>query len=298
MDTSTTSENVVGSDHFFMLAEALPLGILSADSQGRVNYANEASRRIFNRSAADLAGSGWHLSIHEEDRAEVRNVADRVLSLGLAQEVTFRVETGLFIRWAHAKFVPMGSGANPGGWIATVDDVTEDYSSQRRLTHQATHDALTGLPNRTLLDDRLHQACSRLQRGGWAVTVLFVDLDGFKEINDTHGHLVGDEVLISVAERLRATVRAVDTVARLGGDEFVVVCESVDAATVGSLVARIDAAISASMATSTGELVVRASIGHASASGPAVDPGELLSRADQAMYRNKREKREADQNTD
>lgn len=285
------ADDVVSNDHFVMLAEVLPMGILSAGADGGVIYVNEASRRIFNRSTGDLIGDRWRRSIHADDRFEVKTVTDRLMTSGAQQEVTFRVETGLFTRWAQMKFVPLVDHEVTTGWIATVDDVTEDYSSQRRLAHQATHDPLTGLPNRTLLEDRLHQACSRIQRGDSALTVLFVDLDGFKEINDSLGHRAGDEVLIAVADRLSASVRAGDTVARLGGDEFVLVCESLDSDTVTSLVARLDDAISEPLVVSGHELQLRASIGHASASGIQADPVSLMAAADQAMYAIKKQRR-------
>src|SRR5690606_21291066 len=106
-----------------------------------------------------------------------------------------------------------------------------------------THDPLTKLPNRLLLEDRLRQACARLRRGADSVSVLFIDLDGFKAINDTLGHRAGDQVLVEVARRIRGVVRDVDTVARFAGDEFVVVCESLEPDQTGYVVRRIARAV-------------------------------------------------------
>ena len=94
------------------------------------------------------------------------------------------------------------------GWIGTVDDVTDRRRAETELTHQATHDVLTGLPNRMLLEDRLQQACARLTRSHDAVSVMFIDLDGFKSVNDSFGHTVGDQVLVEVANRLRQILRS------------------------------------------------------------------------------------------
>ncbi len=208
------------------LAESLPLGILSADARGWVVFCNEAAQQIFNLPGDGLMGHGWERLVDPGDLPEVMDAVRNVVALGLPQQVMFRIQTGLFVRWALAKFVPLGGADQVTGWIATVDDVTDRRRAESELTHQATHDALTGLPNRMLLEDRLQQACARLRRDHDEVSVMFIDLDDFKLVNDTYGHNVGDQVLVEVANRLHQILRAVDTVARLGGDEFVVFCES------------------------------------------------------------------------
>ena len=161
------------------------------------------------------------------------------------------------------------------------------YASALELAHQAVHDALTGLPNRLQVADRLEQALARSSRTGAEVTVLFIDLDRFKLINDGRGHAAGDELLVAVADRLRHVVRGGDIVARFGGDEFVVVCEDQTAAFEASLVAgRILDALREPVVVDGQEIFLSASIGIAMADGTG-SPETLLRDADAAMYRAK-----------
>jgi len=157
--------------------------------------------------------------------------------------------------------------------------------AEAQLAALALHDALTGLPNRRLLMDRLRVAMSRHERGA-DVTLLFVDLDGFKYVNDNHGHDAGDALLIHVANQISATTRALDTVARLGGDEFIVLCEDTGPDEAASIVARIIDAVRQPILVGGTMVTVTASVGIAAArSGLTAD--ELLREADGAMYRAK-----------
>jgi diguanylate cyclase (GGDEF)-like protein len=182
-----------------------------------------------------------------------------------------------------------------GGLVLTGHDVTDRVEQADRLSHDATHDALTGLPNRALLHDRLQHALVRAARSGGGVAVVFGDLDGFKAVNDRLGHLAGDELLAAVARRLRAAARASDTVGRYAGDEFLVICEDVDGPAAARLVAeRLHSAV-------VGALEVagpggRQAVDVAISLGVAVaEPGEsaesLVDRADRAMYRAKSTRR-------
>jgi len=274
-------------DRFLSLAESLPLGILSADSRGWVVFCNEAAQQIFNLPTEQLIGHGWERLIHPDDRSEVISASTEVVRTLMPQQVMFRIQTGLFIRWASARFVPLGPD-RATGWIATVDDVTDRRRAESELTHQATHDPLTGLPNRLLLEDRLQQACARLHDASEAVSLLFIDLDGFKAVNDTYGHTIGDQVLIEVARRLRRIVRSVDTVARLGGDEFVAFCEALPEREVREVVQRLHDAIGIPLMINGEAIRIGASIGVEATRDPKAKFDDLLGRADQAMYREKR----------
>jgi diguanylate cyclase (GGDEF)-like protein/PAS domain S-box-containing protein len=153
-----------------------------------------------------------------------------------------------------------------------------------RMRHQALHDPLTGLPNRTLLRDRLEHALAQSGRGVRETGVLFVDLDNFKQVNDVYGHATGDAVLVEFARRLRTAVRPADTVARLGGDEFVVVCEDVDEDVVLALGGRLEAAIEMPLTVDGIPYRLSASIGIALGHS---DADALLANADAAVYRAK-----------
>ena len=152
---------------------------------------------------------------------------------------------------------------------------------EERIRHEAVHDPLTGLPNRTLLWDRLDRALARSLRDGGATGVLFVDLDNFKDVNDAHGHAAGDAVLVELGRRLQSAIRPTDTVARIGGDEFVVVCEQVDESSALALGRRLEHAIEQPLLLGELEHQLSASIG---ISIGRSDRDALVRRADAALY--------------
>ena len=183
----------------------------------------------------------------------------------------------------------VGSSISPEMILVLLLLVLLQLPGPRRLAHLAAHDPLTGLANRTLFADRLDRALARARREGRPGALLLLDLDGFKAINDAHGHAAGDHALVAVAERLRGCVREVDTVVRLGGDEFSVVLDGVDAAAEARRVAkRIRAALAEPLRLDGGApLALSASIGVAVFAGWEA-PADLLRRADGAMYAAKR----------
>ena len=161
--------------------------------------------------------------------------------------------------------------------------------SDEELRHRALHDSLTGLPNRILLMDRLSLAVERSRRERTIVAVLFLDIDGFKAVNDRLGHRAGDQVLRAVADAVRDQLRATDTLARLGGDEFVVVADGLtDPDWAERLAHRMRGAFDAPLALGGTRERISVSVGTAMASAGDVSAAELLHRADAAMYRAKR----------
>jgi diguanylate cyclase (GGDEF)-like protein len=155
---------------------------------------------------------------------------------------------------------------------------------EERTRHEAVHDPLTGLANRTLLRDRLEHALARSARERGATAVLFVDLDNFKQVNDTLGHAAGDAVLVETARRLQTAVRPGDTIARLGGDEFVAVCEDIDEEAARAVGRRLQQAIRSPLTAGGVQHVLTASIGIAIGDR---DPDALIGEADLAAYRAK-----------
>jgi diguanylate cyclase (GGDEF)-like protein len=179
--------------------------------------------------------------------------------------------------------------AGPGRVVVAHEDITQRKMAEERLVHEAYHDALTGLPNRALFIDRLSQAAARARRsGGPPFAVLFLDLDGFKVINDSLGHMVGDELLMTIGRRLGSDLRDGDTIARFGGDEFAILVtdlnEPEDAL---RLAERIRRGLEAPFRLGGHEVFTSASIGIALGSGGCDQPVDLLRDADTAMYRAK-----------
>lgn len=170
-------------------------------------------------------------------------------------------------------------------YVGVFSDVTKEKEANAALQYTASHDALTGLPNRALMIDRLEQSLGALARNGGGLSVLFIDLDGFKPVNDTYGHLAGDLLLQRVAERLRGCVRESDTVARLGGDEFVVLShDAADPHSAGVVAEKILDALRPPIDIGPATVTVGASIGVAQAPRDGTEVEPLLRAADEAMY--------------
>ena len=175
------------------------------------------------------------------------------------------------------------------GWVITAQDVTDEAQLTSELRHQSMHDTLTGLANRGLLFDRIQHSIDRVSRSeGRHTSVVLVDIDDFKAVNDSLGHTTGDELLRAVAERLSSCVRQGDTVARLGGDEFAILLEDTDETEAMILGHRALESLALPVNFGTGDFAVRASAGVVSQLG-ATDPVELLRAADIAMYASKRD---------
>jgi diguanylate cyclase (GGDEF)-like protein/PAS domain S-box-containing protein len=174
-----------------------------------------------------------------------------------------------------------------GGWVATHEDITERRRAEKQIAHMARHDALTDLPNRVLLRERLAHALDELPRDK-RLAVLYLDLDHFKSVNDTLGHQIGDELLKTVAARLRNCVGEVDTVARVGGDEFAIIHTGIEQPNDAAVLARrICEAVKGPCELHGHAVIVDTSIGIALAPGDGMDPTELLKNADMALYRAK-----------
>ena len=259
------------------------------DGSGRVRYSSPAATRILGYAEGYRPPSVLDL-VHPDDVDAVAAALGECMTRpGVIDPVQFRM--------AHAdgSWVPVEATANNllgdadiGGVVVITRDISERKRVEDELAYQALHDPLTGLPNRTLLADRLDRALTASRRRGRSVGLLLMDLDRFKEINDTLGHKSGDQILEHVAQRLQVVLRESDTVARLGGDEFAIVVPDIEGVEEAELVAtKVLDALDRPFDLGGLALHVDASVGIAVAPAHGDDASLLLQRADVAMYRAK-----------
>jgi diguanylate cyclase (GGDEF)-like protein/PAS domain S-box-containing protein len=254
----------------------------------RIVAINRIASRFLEASPRELIGRSWCERFAAADRAQLR-AGVRALLAG--ERAAWHGELHATIdgddRWFEVALFPTPADPGQPQFTAQMLDVTARRATEMRLTDLALRDDLTGAANRPLLLDRLSVALAGADRQGHVVGLLYLDLDGFKPINDRFGHRAGDEVLIETVRRLRHHVRAADTVARLGGDEFAVLLADLDDETAAEATAeRIRDALRAPLQLGTREVTVGASVGVATSVGTE-DPDELLHRADLAMYAEK-----------
>lgn len=267
-----------------------PLSIIEWGVDRQIQRWSAEAERLFGWSAGEAIGKylgDWSF-IHVDDNPEVALLFDDLLSGRVNRNMHLHrnyTKAGgvVHVEWHNAVL------RDPDGQIVSVMslglDITERVVLQARLAHQASHDPLTGLPNRALLLERLGQEVARAGRLGATVAVLFLDLDGFKAVNDSLGHAAGDELLLAITARLQAHVRADDTVARFGGDEFVAILAAPTTPHEAIMVAeRLRVAVAQPIPLVAGGASVGTSIGIALSSPDHAHPEALLAAADAAMY--------------
>lgn len=253
-------------------------------------YANPAFERMTGYPAAEAIGRNPRFLFGEDrDQPGLNRLREAILKGREARTLlrNYRKDGGLF--WNELSVAPVrDASGNLTHFVNVFNDVTERVRYEEQLERQATHDALTGLANRNLLNDRLRQAIARAERRGSLLAVLFIDLDHFKYVNDSLGHAVGDELLKAVAATFSACVREDDTVARSGGDEFVMVLSDAQSEDdVLSAMTRSLEAVSRQYTVAGHELHVSCSIGASLFPRDGRDAVTLLKNADTAMYRAK-----------
>ncbi len=260
--------------------------VLGAD--GVIQFASSSATRLLGYEPDALVGVELTALAHPDDGEIVSSfVRHTALVEGMSPPAEWRLRGADSVVQVEAVGSNRLADEAVRGLVVNARDVGERKALLDQLAHQAFHDPLTGLANRALFYDRVSHALELAHRQGRAVTVLFLDLDGFKEINDTLGHAEGDHLLRMIAARLRACARATDTVARLGGDEFAVLVEDSTAPhSADRLVDRIREQMAFPFTLAGREVQISASIGSAGATGGGVD--EVLRHADLAMYVAKR----------
>lgn len=252
---------------------ALADGMMVIDGSGRIRFANPAACELFGRPLPSLIGADFGFPVQAPGVTEVE-----LLVGGATRVVEMRSSVG---RWGGEAVVVLA--------LRDITAKTDALARSEEAALRALHDPLTGLPGRSLLLDRIDQALARSERSRGTLTVLFVDLDDFKALNDHFGHETGDRILRALAARVKGAVRPADTVCRLGGDEFVVVCEGVDGrAEADEIAARVEAAVAKPYTVDGQDLVLTASVGIALAT-PGAIPETLVANADAAMYLAKQE---------
>ena len=268
------------------LVEHASDGILVVDEGGHVTFVTPSFNQDFIGTSAATTFEGM---LHPDDRDHAVKAWQRVTSgrEGTVSEVEARL-LRLDGEWRHAWVKLTNRLADPGvdGIVLNVTDISDRHEFEKTLTHQALHDALTGLPNRELLRHRMERAGATA--GKQEHSVLYLDCDDFKRINDTFGHAAGDQYLVEVSRRFVASVRPEDTVARLGGDEFAILLESTGATSASLAAKRIVGALELPVVIAGKAVRPGASIGVASSQVGALHPETLLADADLAMYFAKR----------
>ena len=267
--------------------ESMSDGAATVSVGGLVLYANQALANLVVSSCEHIVGQPLLDLIDPAGRSAVAGM----------QPSDGAVETELLSTLGLAVPVRITSSApfRVNGELITcitVTDLTGERQAEAKLAHLAQHDSLTGLPNRTLLTERVRLALDNRPRGGLLTALFFCDVDGFKNVNDAYGHEVGDHALRIIAERLQQAVRPDDTVARIGGDEFILLCNGLGSPADADLIARrIRTAFDVPIITTPAELDITMSIGIAVAGDhdEAASPDSLLRDADEAMYKAKRQ---------
>lgn len=274
-----------------------PIGMALVTPIGEITACNAALGRLLDRVPDDLIGGTFFDVTHHEDLEEARANCS-LMHAGAARvirhECRFLRPDGSIV-WVlvSTSRVPEQPG-RPAHLIMHIEDITDRKRLENELSHRALHDPLTGLPNRTVLTGNIQDALTGTGRHTLPAHLFYLDLDGFKAVNDQHGHHVGDQVLRQLADRLTVLLRPDDTAARLGGDEFAVLCVATAPQHAEAIAERLRAAAAEPFTVDGHTLTLSAAVGHTTIASRAdttierTDAADLLRQADQRMYEVKR----------
>jgi diguanylate cyclase (GGDEF)-like protein/PAS domain S-box-containing protein len=268
------------------LMEAAGDAVFRLNVRGEVLYFSKRAGEMLGDQ--EIAGRSLVELIEIADRPAVENLISHAAAATLPGKVNVRMETAASTVWIELQISVCVDAEGETELLAVGRDISGQQATEERLRHMATHDALTGLPNRSLLSDRIRMAIAHARRTGRGFTVLALDLDGFKKVNDALGHPVGDALLRVAATRLAETLRDVDTLARVGGDEFVAVLPGAIAESEIQIIARrMISTVQLPFEIQGHTLYVGTSIGAAIFPEHGDSEVKLLAHADTAMYRAK-----------
>ncbi|RLP52427.1 MAG: EAL domain-containing protein [Ketobacter sp.] len=275
---------------FRALADLAPMGILQTNREWHTEYANDRWLSVTGSAERDIQGLDWGKAIYHEDGERILTQLHDSLIRGKEFHGDCRIESAKEgIKWVQLHARPLHDGkGNADGFLATLIDNSYYHDTEKKLRQMAERDDLTGLANRLLFMDRLEHALTRLKRHG-SLALLALDLDGFKNVNDSLGHDAGDQLLVEVSRRLTGCVRQEDTVSRVGGDEFIILLEDLkDASAAASIAEKILLALEKPMQMGLQEVFTSTSIGICFAvAGHKSSAKTLLKQADMALYRAK-----------
>ncbi|MBU3988699.1 MAG: EAL domain-containing protein [Gammaproteobacteria bacterium] len=308
-----TQELATEKERALVTLESIADGVITADSQGVIDYLNPVAERLSGWSEQEVVGKPITDLFKVFDEKTLQEVANPVLQC-LSNGLPFMRQENTIFTNRNGDNLAINESAAPirdrSGQVTGVVLVFHDVSSTRKLTQQmswqATHDALTGLPNRIMLQDYLESALEFAAQGGQTLAVMFLDLDRFKIVNDTLGHDVGDGLLREVAERLKEGLRGSDIVGRLGGDEFLVIASEIkDNTAIVMMAERLLKVFHKPFSLGQSEFFASTSIGISVYPEDGATPDVLMKKADSAMYRVKTQgknnygfySKEADQGT-
>ena len=276
-------------EQYRRIVETAQEGIWQIDAADRTTFVNQAMADLLGYTADEMRGASLFSFVDDEGRAAIAaNAQQQRQGIKGQQDVKFLRKDGRALWTLVSAAALVDADGRYAGTLAMVVDITERIGAEEALRHQALHDALTDLPNRTLLQDRLAQALRSAQRDGHPLALLLLDIDRFKEVNDTFGHAAGDRLLRQVGRRLRRVVRAADTVARLGGDEFAVLLPATDTGGATTAAEKIRRALEQPVGRGGYRVSAEASIGIALYPAHGAEAATLLQHADVAMYAAKR----------
>lgn len=278
-------------DRYLKLFQSSPSALIEIDKEWQIVGWNANAQKIFGWNESEVIGQSiLEMLVPLKDREHVHTALSQAMQYGASDSKNFNItkdKKELYCEWHNSRI-----DHEYPGILCTARDITEHTSQVKTLTELACYDSLTGVTNRTVMDDRLHHAIDRAHRTGSKIALYFIDLNDFKIVNDRYGHDTGDKLLIGVANALRACMRNSDTISRFGGDEFVIILEDIEGHNhIQSVHTAIEFAISEPIIIDNElSLNANASIGIAIYPDDATDADALIKAADVAMYIRKKEK--------